>query len=179
MGKLSSLMLSDIDGFKTGGRVHLLETIDKLRELGISESVSLPQVMHSFSHALGFVLLKEMAASRCRRSIQWKSSLLEGMTGFCFPVASDLCTRFVTQIVLIRGPESNAGVRVTIIPGPTTQTDGELKAHLLGFERKMAEEDFGGDDLRQIFNEVGSYSKHIVSRLLKPTGCKTHGCPGA
>ncbi|KAF4154389.1 hypothetical protein CNMCM6936_008752 [Aspergillus lentulus] len=139
MGKLNSLMLSDIDGFNTGGRVHLLETIDKLRELGISESVSLPQLVVVGDQSSG------------------KSSLLEGMTGFCFPVASDLCTRFVTQIVLIRGPESNAGVRVTIIPGPTTQTDGEFKAHLLGFERKMAEEDFGGDDLRQIFNEAAKH----------------------
>jgi hypothetical protein len=106
------------------------------------------------------------------------SSVLEGMTGFCFPVASDLCTRFVTQIVLIRAPESDAGVRVTIIPGPTTQMDDEYKAHLLGFERRMAEDDFGSDDLRRIFNEVGSSSEHIVSQLLKRTGCKTHGRPG-
>lgn len=101
------------------------------------------------------------------------------MTGVCFPVAGDLCTRFVTQIFLIRAPESEAGVRVTIIPGPTAQTDDEYKAHLLGFERKMAEVDFGSDDLRQIFNEVGSFSEHIVSRLLRRTGCKPHGRPGA
>jgi hypothetical protein len=72
MGKLNSLMLSDIDGFDTEGRAHLLEIIDKLRELGISESVSLPQVTHPFSHALGFVMLKEMAASCRRRSIKWE-----------------------------------------------------------------------------------------------------------
>ncbi|RLM00109.1 hypothetical protein CFD26_107993 [Aspergillus turcosus] len=139
MGKLNSLMLSDIDDFDTGGRARLLETIDRLRELGINESVSLPQLVVVGDQSSG------------------KSSLLEGMTGFCFPVASDLCTRFVTQIVLIRAPESEAGVRVTIIPGPTAQTDDEYKAHLLGFERKMAEDDFGSDDLRQIFNEAAKH----------------------
>ncbi|KAF7122572.1 hypothetical protein CNMCM5793_000597 [Aspergillus hiratsukae] len=139
MGKLNSLTLAGIDDFDTGGRARLLETIDRLRELGISESVSLPQLVVVGDQSSG------------------KSSLLEGMTGFCFPVASDLCTRFVTQIVLIRAPESEAGVRVTIIPGPTTQTDDEYKAHLLGFERKMAEEDFGSDDLRQIFNEAAKH----------------------
>jgi hypothetical protein len=51
MGKLNSMRLSDIDDFDTGGRARLLETIDSLRELGISESVSLPQVTrHSLTH---------------------------------------------------------------------------------------------------------------------------------
>ncbi|PKX97711.1 dynamin-like protein [Aspergillus novofumigatus IBT 16806] len=132
-------MLSDIDGFDTEGRALLLEIIDKLRKLGISESVSLPQLVVVGDQSSG------------------KSSVLEGMTGFCFPVASDLCTRFVTQIVLIRAPESDAGVRVTVIPGPTTQMDDEYKAHLLGFERRMAEDDFGSDDLRRIFNEAAKH----------------------
>ncbi|RHZ49646.1 dynamin-like protein [Aspergillus thermomutatus] len=136
MGKIDSLMLSDIDGFDTEGRVRLLEIIDRLRELGISESVSLPQLVVVGDQSSG------------------KSSLLEGITGFCFPVASDLCTRFVTQIVLIRAAGSEAGVRITIIPGPTAQMNDEYKAHLLGFERKMAEDDFRSDDLRQIFNEA-------------------------
>lgn len=100
------------------------------------------------------------------------------MTGVCFPVASDLCTRFVTQIFLIRAPESKAGVRVTIIPGPTAQTDDEYKAHLLGFERKMAEDDFGSDDLRQIFNEVGSYSENIGFGCSDAQAAKHMGVPG-
>ncbi|KAF2467968.1 uncharacterized protein BDR25DRAFT_180592, partial [Lindgomyces ingoldianus] len=78
----------------------ILGIIDKLRELGISENVSLPQLVVVGDQSSG------------------KSSLLEGLTGLSFPVASELCTRFATQIVLRRAPVEEAEVRITIIPGP-------------------------------------------------------------
>ncbi|GIJ86341.1 hypothetical protein Asppvi_005228 [Aspergillus pseudoviridinutans] len=56
------------------------------------------------------------------------------------------------------------------MPGQTTQSDDEYKAHLSGFERKMAEDDFGSDDLRQIFNERLVL---VLSELADPTDDQT------
>ena len=83
-----------------------------------------------------------------------KSSLLEGLTGLSFPVASDLCTRFATQIVLRRAPAQEAGVKITIIPGPDAQGDEEALDVLLGFERTLSAEAFDSEKFQMIFDEV-------------------------
>jgi GTPase SAR1 family protein len=83
-----------------------------------------------------------------------KSSLLEGLTGFSFPVASDLCTRFATQIVLRRAPADEAEVRVTIIPGLNAQGDAEPTDCLLDFERKFSVDEFDSEMFQKIFDEV-------------------------
>lgn len=83
-----------------------------------------------------------------------KSSLLEGLTDLSFPVASELCTRFATQIVLRRVPIEQSNVRITIIPGPTAQTDEEAKKRLAAFERDLMADDFGKAELQEIFDEV-------------------------
>ncbi|KAI4264902.1 MAG: hypothetical protein L6R42_000016 [Xanthoria sp. 1 TBL-2021] len=72
---------------------QLLETIDKLAELHIGDSVALPQEINQESG---------------------KSSMLEGLTGLPFPRDSTLCTRFATQITFRRAP--NADISVSIIP---------------------------------------------------------------
>ncbi|KAL4915862.1 P-loop containing nucleoside triphosphate hydrolase protein [Aspergillus aurantiobrunneus] len=95
-------------------RVRILEIIDKLRELGVSEGVSLPQLVVVGDQSSG------------------KSSLLEGLTGLSFPVASDLCTRFATQIVLRRAPLQESGARITIIPGRLKSFDKCLAPINLG-----------------------------------------------
>ncbi|KAL4879270.1 P-loop containing nucleoside triphosphate hydrolase protein [Aspergillus karnatakaensis] len=117
-------------------RALVLEVIDKLRELGVSESVSLPQLVVVGDQSSG------------------KSSLLEGLTGLSFPVASDLCTRFATQIVLRRAPSDESAARITIIPGPSSQTDEELKKKLENFERNLAHDEFGSDDFARVFDEA-------------------------
>ena len=83
-----------------------------------------------------------------------KSSLLEGLTGLSFPVASELCTRFATQIVLRRAPASEAGVRICIIPGPGAQGDVEVLANLLAFEKTLPLEEFDSKELRNVFDDV-------------------------
>lgn len=84
-----------------------------------------------------------------------KSSVLEGLTGLSFPIASDLCTRFATQIVLRRAPANEAAVRVTIIPGPSAQADEKTKDRLSSFERQLVLENFDISQLQAIFDEVG------------------------
>jgi hypothetical protein len=86
-----------------------------------------------------------------------KSSLLEGLTGLSFPVASDLCTRFATQIVLRRAPASEAEVRITIIPGPDAQGDEEALDALLAFDKTLSAEEFDSERFQEIFDEVRIY----------------------
>ncbi|KAL4782886.1 P-loop containing nucleoside triphosphate hydrolase protein [Aspergillus varians] len=117
-------------------RARLLETIDKLRELGVSESVSLPQLVVVGDQSSG------------------KSSLLEGLTGISFPVASDLCTRFATQIVLRRAPSHEAKARITIIPGPSSKLDEDLEQELEAFERELDADQFSSDEFADVFNEA-------------------------
>ena len=82
-----------------------------------------------------------------------KSSLLEGLTGLSFPIASDLCTRFATQIVLRRAPASEAAVSISIIPGPAANTNDEVKKKLLSFGRKMEAGAFGSVEFSSILDE--------------------------
>lgn len=69
-------------------------------------------------------------------------------------MASELCTRFATQIVLHRAPAQEGEARITIIPGPSSRLDETLNQRLLGFERRLAAVDFGCREFEDIFNEV-------------------------
>lgn len=67
-----------------------------------------------------------------------KSSLLRGLTGVSFLVASDLCIPFATQIGLRRALVDAAGVKIGTIPGPSAQVNEATKTRLLGFERQLS-----------------------------------------
>ncbi|KAJ5971779.1 uncharacterized protein N7479_001697, partial [Penicillium vulpinum] len=157
MTRKRAIDLTGADGLDNEKRVRLLGVIDRLRELGISENVSLPQLVVVGDQSSG------------------KSSLLEGLTGLSFPVASDLCTRFATQIVLRRSPEGEGQARITIIPGPTSRLDETLNQNLLTFEKTLAAADFGCQELlaawayrdqrRRIWKMSKKDSQMIYSRL--------------
>ncbi|KAI2696871.1 hypothetical protein CBS147332_8834 [Penicillium roqueforti] len=138
MTRKRAIDLTGADGLDNEKRVRLLGIIDRLRELGISENVSLPQLVVVGDQSSG------------------KSSLLEGLTGLSFPVASDLCTRFATQIVLRRAPEGEGQARITIIPGPTSRLDETLNQNLLTFEKTLAAADFGCQEFEDIFDQAAS-----------------------
>ncbi|OAL51515.1 hypothetical protein IQ07DRAFT_507390 [Pyrenochaeta sp. DS3sAY3a] len=131
-----TLDFAAVGDFDNGKRLHILGKIDNLRELGVGENVSLPQVVVVGDQSSG------------------KSSLLEGLTGLSFPVASDLCTRSATQIVLRRTPVDVSGVKVTIIPGPEAQMDEETMDSLQSFEKTFKLEEFDGDMFQSILNEA-------------------------
>ncbi len=82
-----------------------------------------------------------------------KSSLLEGLTGLPFPVASELCTRFATQIVFRRSKSTEDIIVVSIIP--SSSADEDHKKKLGQFLRAMNE--FSAETFAQVLNEVSHF----------------------
>ena len=76
---------------------ELLDIIDDLRAQGISRYIDLPQLIVCGDQSSG------------------KSSVLEAVSSLRFPTKDNLCTRFATELILRRGPESDP--TVTIVPG--------------------------------------------------------------
>ncbi|GAW18677.1 hypothetical protein ANO14919_081580 [Xylariales sp. No.14919] len=83
LGELNSTAASD-----------LLNTIDNLRELQVGEIVNLPQIIVVGDQSSG------------------KSSVLEAISGLRFPTKGGVCTRFATELVIRRAPETNIDVRI-------------------------------------------------------------------
>ncbi|KAI0456741.1 interferon-induced GTP-binding protein Mx2 [Xylaria acuta] len=112
------------------GNQAILTKIDKLRELNIGTIIPLPQLVVVGDQSSG------------------KSSLLESLTGFAFPRATGLCTRYATQITCRR--EAQEGVNVSIIPRP--DADETLKAGLAQFRRRLSK--LENEQLTTIFKEA-------------------------
>ncbi|KAJ4389660.1 hypothetical protein N0V93_007132 [Gnomoniopsis smithogilvyi] len=128
MGSVSepSVSISAAQGL---GHRSMLDKIDKLREL-VGTIIPLPQLVVVGDQSSG------------------KSSVLESLTGFCFPRASGLCTRYATQITCRREPHSS--VTVGIIPRP--DADDSLKTKLRAFRRSA--DMIKGTGLGEIFEEA-------------------------
>ncbi|CAI6342313.1 unnamed protein product [Periconia digitata] len=138
MTRSKRLELKAVGDLDNERRLRILGIIDKLRELGVGENVSLPQLVVVGDQSSG------------------KSSLLEGLTGLSFPIASDLCTRFATQIVLRRAPQAEAAVKISIIPGPDAQGDEETLDRLLSFEQTLPVDGFDSGRLLDVFDEAAT-----------------------
>ncbi|KAK0719412.1 P-loop containing nucleoside triphosphate hydrolase protein [Lasiosphaeris hirsuta] len=119
-------------------QIKLLDSIDHLRLQGINNYVSLPQIIVCGDQSSG------------------KSSVLEAISGVAFPVKSNLCTRFPTELVLRRTPHVSASV--SIVPHGS-RSESEQKA-LRGFQEKL--EGFG--DLPD-----------VMERAKLAMGISTHG----
>lgn len=112
------------------GNQALLDKIDRLRELNVGSIVSLPQLIVVGDQSSG------------------KSSVLESLTGFSFPRATGLCTRYATQITCRREPKRS--VSITIIPRPNA--NDIVKQRLRQFHRCLDELD--AQDLADIFEDA-------------------------
>lgn len=93
---VKSFQTDALNGLCSKDQLKLLDSIDSLRSQGISHYVSLPQIIVCGDQSSG------------------KSSVLEAISGVSFPVKSNLCTRFPTELVLRK--TSHVGVRVSIVP---------------------------------------------------------------
>jgi GTPase SAR1 family protein len=87
---------SVLDELCSKDQLDLLDSVDRLRSQGIDHYVSLPQIIVCGDQSSG------------------KSSVLEAISGVSFPVKSNLCTRFPTELVLRKTP--HVGVSVSIVP---------------------------------------------------------------
>ncbi|KAM0285959.1 hypothetical protein ACHAQH_001147 [Verticillium albo-atrum] len=96
-----------------------VNVIDKLREFGIADLVSLPQLVVVGDQSSG------------------KSSVLENLTGFAFPRAPGLCTRYATQITCRR--DDLEGIEISIIPRP--DSDESREERLRAFKRYLSLDD--------------------------------------
>ncbi|KAF1939031.1 hypothetical protein EJ02DRAFT_409403 [Clathrospora elynae] len=85
-----------LDGLCSKDQLDLLDSVDRLRSQGIDHYVSLPQIIVCGDQSSG------------------KSSVLEAISGVSFPVKSNLCTRFPTELILRKTP--NVGVSISIVP---------------------------------------------------------------
>lgn len=108
-----------LNGLCSKDQLELLDAIDHLRLQGIDHYISLPQIIVCGDQSSG------------------KSSVLEAISGIPFPVKSNLCTCFPTELVLRRSAET--GVTVSIIPDNTSKTSTQDDLHkfhqeLDGFE---------------------------------------------
>ncbi|EHA57501.1 hypothetical protein MGG_10505 [Pyricularia oryzae 70-15] len=95
----------------TNGNSATLIKVDRLREL-IGTRIFLPQLVVVGDQSSG------------------KSSVLESITGFAFPRAAELCTRYATQITCRR--EAYESINVTIIPhNESDPASSKIEAHMM------------------------------------------------
>lgn len=98
------LVSQGLDDLCTKEQLQLLDVVDSLRSQGLSQYISLPQIIVCGDQSSG------------------KSSVLEAISGVSFPVKSNLCTRFPTELVLRKTPA--VGIKVSITPHRSrTQSD--------------------------------------------------------
>ncbi|KIL94336.1 hypothetical protein FAVG1_02899 [Fusarium avenaceum] len=106
---------------------ELLEKIDKLRDLNISQHVPLPQLVVVGDQSSG------------------KSSLLESLTGIPFPKDQTLCTRHATQITCCRGKDDSINIRIVAGPHASDQHKQDVESfHVPASSRSEIQNDFAG-----------------------------------
>ncbi|KAI1845364.1 hypothetical protein JX266_008459 [Neoarthrinium moseri] len=104
---LTTFRSEALNGLCSKQRLDLMDSIDSLRSQGINHFVSLPQIIVCGDQSSG------------------KSSVLEAISGVSFPVKSNLCTRFPTELVLRRTSHTSASI--SIVPHHS-RSDSEKEA---------------------------------------------------
>ncbi|KAF4452852.1 P-loop containing nucleoside triphosphate hydrolase [Fusarium albosuccineum] len=114
---------------------RMIETIDKLRELGVQRINPLPQVVVCGAQSSG------------------KSSVLEAITEIPFPRSRQMCTRYVTRVTLAYN--FTESVSVTIEPGGSRV--GPEKKRLKKFARTES-----GDQSRERLREYMEEAHRVI-----------------
>lgn len=111
----------------------LLDVVDKLRSLGISHHIDLPQVIVCGDQSSG------------------KSSVLEALSGIRFPVKDTVGTRFATEVILRRGPLASVSLSVVTGTGQNDEGSGEP----VDFQREDVDLDNIGDLMAEASKAMG------------------------
>lgn len=107
-----------LSGLCSKDQLELMDSIDRLRSQGISHYVSLPQIIVCGDQSSGksSVLVsnhKILPADVLSRSYADHSSLTqEAISGVSFPIKSNLCTRFPTELILRRAQRTSCSVSI-------------------------------------------------------------------
>ncbi|KAI1490953.1 P-loop containing nucleoside triphosphate hydrolase protein [Biscogniauxia mediterranea] len=112
---VASFNTESLNGLCSDDQLKLLDSVDRLRLQGIDHYISLPQIIVCGDQSSG------------------KSSVLEAISGVPFPVKSNTCTRFPTEVVLRRAKQTN--VTVSIVPHKSLGLSE--KNRLSGFHEKL------------------------------------------
>ncbi|KIV81523.1 hypothetical protein PV11_03701 [Exophiala sideris] len=111
-----------------GLQSEIMDLLDSFKDLGINHQVNVPQIIVCGDQSSG------------------KSSVLEGITRFDFPIKGGLCTRFPTQLQLRSG--QRVAIRAYVQPGPDRS---ESEARRL---REWQLEIKNKSQYKNIFNDV-------------------------
>ena len=107
-----SATTASLDALQSADQRNVLNIVDSLRECGIDDIVPLPQLVVCGDQSSG------------------KSSVLEAITEIPFPRRENLCTRFATEIILRRLPESTIATKII----PDKARPAEEQAQLTSFK---------------------------------------------
>ncbi|KFX88815.1 hypothetical protein O988_08880 [Pseudogymnoascus sp. VKM F-3808] len=128
MGDPEDMQLPSLKALQTGEQMELLNIVDSLRAEGLGEITALPQLIVCGDQSSG------------------KSSVLEAISGIPFPRKENTCTRFATEVILRRSPESR--ISVSIVPSrDRKQADREK---LLEFRHQLSKP----DDFPDLFDKA-------------------------
>lgn len=125
---VTSLQTGALSQLCSKDQLDILNCIDQLRSEGIDQYVSLPQIIVCGDQSAG------------------KSSVLEAISGISFPVQSNTCTRFPTELILRRTPQVSSSV--SIVPD-SSRTEAE-KLILSGFRKDLE----GSDGLGKLIDDA-------------------------
>ncbi|KAH6623710.1 P-loop containing nucleoside triphosphate hydrolase protein [Chaetomium tenue] len=146
------LEADSLSQLNTADARSLLDTIDGLRALGVGDFVQLPQIIVVGDQSSG------------------KSSVLEAISRVRFPVDGDLCTRFATELVLRRAPETAINVSIQFADAVSANGDNDTpnapRAPPAPFHRDSFDRHALPDIIREAKERMG-ISKNGAKRFSK------------
>ncbi|KAL5354349.1 hypothetical protein ACLOAV_000438 [Pseudogymnoascus australis] len=128
MANSADMGLPSLKALQTGEQMELLNVVDSLRAEGLGEITALPQLIVCGDQSSG------------------KSSVLEAISGIPFPRKENTCTRFATEVILRRLPESR--ISVSIVPSRDRKLADREK--LLKFRHQLSTP----DDFHDLFDKA-------------------------
>ncbi|OBT50117.1 hypothetical protein VE04_09543 [Pseudogymnoascus sp. 24MN13] len=124
----ADMELPSLKALQTGEQMELLNIVDSLRAEGLGEITALPQLIVCGDQSSG------------------KSSVLEAISGIPFPRKENTCTRFATEVILRRSPESR--ISVSVVPSRDRKPADREK--LLKFRHQLSTP----DDFPDLFDKA-------------------------
>ncbi|KFY24130.1 hypothetical protein V493_05413 [Pseudogymnoascus sp. VKM F-4281 (FW-2241)] len=128
MGDSADMQLPSLKALQTGEQMELLNIVDSLRAEGVGEITALPQLIVCGDQSSG------------------KSSVLEAISGIPFPRKENTCTRFATEVILRRSPDSR--ISVSVVPSRDRKEADRKK--LLKFRHQLSTP----DDFPDLFDKA-------------------------